>query len=614
MTINDVIIRMPRARSVVLLASAASTVAVVFWVLWYCRYGIDVTDESFYLVWIANPFAYPFSVSQFGFIYHPLFELVNGNVAWLRQANALLTFTLGWWVGYLLLGKVVGQAVMNAWPRCVVAAAFATAGLASLVFDGTWLATPSYNSLAFQALLIASAGFVMLADAMTSKSGRAGWLLVGTGGFLAFMAKPTTAIALAIWTLTYLLLAGRFSLRGLALAVAVAAGLLGAAAFAIDGSFTVFFGRLKGGLELAGTIGSGHTLAAVLRLEVLVLTRETWQALGATAIAVAAGAILGNGGARLLVLAACAMALALAAASMAAAHGMLLLPWPAGPLQAISLAAIPVAILLAGIVASLIRGWANPPRARWALAITLVTLPYAYAFGTSNNYWIFIGTAGVFSVFGGLAIAELMRVRSGEPVALVWVGLATQLIAVSILCAGLQSPYRQPQPLALNDYSIEVGRPGSILVLSRDFGRYYADFRGAATGAGFQPGTPMIDMSGLAPGVLYAIGAVNAGQAWMLGGYPGSNDLAVAALGKAPCAQLATAWLLVDDESRGALSPEVLASFGANRTTDYGPAGEFRTADGASGQKGVRTQRFLKPLRSASQARQACEAKRSGKP
>ena len=35
----------------------------------------------------------------------------------------------------------------------------------------------------------------------------------------------------------------------------------------------------------------------------------------------------------------------------------------------------------------------------------------------------------------------------------------------------------------------------------------------------------MIDLTGQSPGILYAIGAVNVGQAWTIGGYPGSKRL-----------------------------------------------------------------------------------------
>ena len=71
---------------------AVSTVLVMDWLLRFCHYGIDFTDEGLYLVSIANPFNYDWSASQFGFVYHPLYLLLSGDIASLRQANLLITF------------------------------------------------------------------------------------------------------------------------------------------------------------------------------------------------------------------------------------------------------------------------------------------------------------------------------------------------------------------------------------------------------------------------------------------------------------------------------------------------------------------------------------------
>ena len=62
-----------------------STFSILYWIFLYCSHGIDFTDEGFYLNWISNPFLYKASTTQFGYIYHPLFLLVEGNISKLRQ-------------------------------------------------------------------------------------------------------------------------------------------------------------------------------------------------------------------------------------------------------------------------------------------------------------------------------------------------------------------------------------------------------------------------------------------------------------------------------------------------------------------------------------------------
>jgi hypothetical protein len=79
---------------------AVGVILLISWRSKYSAYGIDFTDESFYLLWIANPFIYDESITQFSFVYHPLYRLLNGDVAALRQANILITFALAWGLTY----------------------------------------------------------------------------------------------------------------------------------------------------------------------------------------------------------------------------------------------------------------------------------------------------------------------------------------------------------------------------------------------------------------------------------------------------------------------------------------------------------------------------------
>ena len=96
------------SEKVLMIFSVICTSLILGWVLWLCNYGLDFTDESFYLVWISNPFNYSVSATQFGFIYHPLYKLLDGNIAALRQANILITFFLAWVLSYIFLKTVFG--------------------------------------------------------------------------------------------------------------------------------------------------------------------------------------------------------------------------------------------------------------------------------------------------------------------------------------------------------------------------------------------------------------------------------------------------------------------------------------------------------------------------
>ena len=83
--------------------SAIGTILILTWLIKYSAYGFDFTDEAFYLVWISNPFIYGSSLTQFGFVYHPLYLLLNGDISALRQANILITFGLAWSLAFIFL-------------------------------------------------------------------------------------------------------------------------------------------------------------------------------------------------------------------------------------------------------------------------------------------------------------------------------------------------------------------------------------------------------------------------------------------------------------------------------------------------------------------------------
>ena len=80
--------------SVELLAVGLSLIAasIVLWGIWH---GLDLTDEGFYLNWIRDPFLYKSSYSQFGFLLHPLYVLVGGQLVLIRLVGILLLTAAG---------------------------------------------------------------------------------------------------------------------------------------------------------------------------------------------------------------------------------------------------------------------------------------------------------------------------------------------------------------------------------------------------------------------------------------------------------------------------------------------------------------------------------------
>lgn len=216
-----------------LLALSSVTTAILFaWLLYYSRYGFNLSDESFHLRSIASPFAYPINIppSLFGFVYHWPYQWTGGDIAVLRMANVSLTMALGW--SQLPCDPASldsGLAICNG-------AIGRNRQLALVEFQG-WLLTPSYYTLAFQSLLMVMIG-LLLADSPGRINQVLGWILIGIGGWCCFMAKPTTAAAISLVVMLYVIVLHRKSLLPMLGAALVALALLIVTAYLIDGGVT----------------------------------------------------------------------------------------------------------------------------------------------------------------------------------------------------------------------------------------------------------------------------------------------------------------------------------------------------------------------------------------
>ena len=239
-----------------IISSALISVCMLIWVLWYCRYGVDFTDEGFYLNWISNPFIHPLSHTQFSFVYYPLYELLDGNIVAMRQANILILFGLGWILVHIFGKTILAYPPLTGWRGAVITTAFAV--LAFVHFNHyLWLPTPNYNSLVLKSLMIAATGLLLM-ERDGSRKNLAGCLLLGVGVWLAFMAKPPTAVALGLCSIVYLFAVGKLTIRFLSIPGAVAAVLFAGSALLIDGSVAGFIKRLVGGAETWWLLESGH--------------------------------------------------------------------------------------------------------------------------------------------------------------------------------------------------------------------------------------------------------------------------------------------------------------------------------------------------------------------
>jgi hypothetical protein len=581
---------------------AISTGCILGWLLKYSSYGFDFTDESFYLVWMANPFDYKWVFTQFGFVYHPLYQFLNGNIAALRQVNIFLTFGLATVMVIRFIKVIVPESPPNKLQRWVISLSFATT---SLVMFDSWLLTPSYNSLALQSMFIATTGLLM-AEATPSGSSLGGWILIGFGGWLAFMAKPTTAVALGVCATVYLIGTRKFKLRWLMISIGVSIGLLCVTALVIDGSLVNYVNRLKTGVQFAQLAEGGYTFRQILRLDRFRLNGAEMFLLTSMGLFSFLAAWLYDSGRRWGKRVGRAISGGFFLCILAILFGGLVLSFGFGRFHSLTLWAIPLSAIGLGI-ASCGRGlFRNVPINQRALALLFVIFPHVYAFGSNNNYFHRGSSASLFWVLAGLVFVGPFVRNQKRWVVFLPLALATQLIVVLLLQVGFKDPYRQMGPISMNENAVEVGQQGSSLFLSEEYAAYVKKTVESARNAGFEEGAPVIDLSGQSPGILYIMRAENIGQPWTIGGYPGSFTLAVEALRLVPCEKIAKAWLMAEPGGPRSLPSELLENFGANFSDHFEQVVSWETPRGVGGYEERPPLLLLKPKRTIVPAVQAC--------
>lgn len=587
----------------------SGSVLLLGWVMYRCGSGFDFTDEGYYLNWISSPWRFGASASQFGFVYHPLYELLGGDIALLRQANVMVTYALS-----CSLCVVWIRSLCSNWTtlRSLQRTGFAGIAVAlaspSLAFFELWLPTPSYNSLALQSLIIATIG-ALLAVRNLSRSSIAGWLLIGVGGGLAFLAKPPTAAMLGFLIALYVIAAGKLSVRGMLVSVATAILVLVVSGLAIDGSLYGFVRRFTKGLDMADQLVPGIRSGSFFRWDGFSLNRGQRTVFFIVLVfscVAAALALVKDGRARLC---AAVVAAVLAALSIATFAGLVPLRISADLFIPMQFWAILLGALLAA--AALAAGaYQHLPRGSLALVLLLTMLPYSYALGTGNNLWMAASRAVLFWVLAGLVVCAELAAADGAWRRLLPTTAITLLMTSIIVAAALEGPYRQTQPLRLQIDAVEINPRGARLFVTEETASYVRDLGKLAKENGLKPGDPLLDLTGASPGSLYVLGARPLGAAWILGGYAGSNDFLTAALRQETCGSMGVSWILTEPGSRDALPPRLLEPFGIELSRDYQEVGSIKSMRSFAPTNFEH--HLLKPTRNPEIARQACEhAKRA---
>jgi uncharacterized membrane protein YhaH (DUF805 family) len=533
--------------------------------------GFEFTDDAYYLLWDSNPFIYSWSQSQFGYVWHGLYELAGGDIKLFRLAGAAVLGGCAFIFG-CALRSFLAPRLRPGFDIALVLAVM-TASLWNFVF---WIPSPGYNQLNLCGLLLLLAGLVSFASigsgpsvSFTSAIKVAGAAAIAAAGWcICALAKPSTAVAVMLAGIVWILvLRPAKALAFAAVTIVLACAFMLAAIIAIDGSVAAFLERNIAALRILSMVGSYRLIdiwnGAVGPLIDIATDplqrRETLAILIAGALwMVAVSWTRGRLGSWTV------------AFPLAVVVGLAHAGDPADREYHLSLV-LPLVLLVAFAVAASIAMLRSrdPDRRRYgALVCLLAVTPFCYSIGT-NTPLIYHASAAAVFWFAAMFGVAVLAAPANRDYCTSAVKSACGLLTAGMLIGALANPYRLESPIWNQDQPVQVGPRAAPLLVDRLTANYISVLRQAAQTRGFEPGTPVIDLTGEAPGTVFALGGEAPGGPWLPGGYPGSEAVAREILGRVPPQTLKRAWILTDIREGAGLPRSTLAAFGLNFPTGY---------------------------------------------
>jgi len=589
------------SRNYLELISLIITTTIVIWILSLTKKGFDFTDESSYLIWISNPFIYPLAVTQFGYLYHPLYLFLSGNIYILRSFNILFSLIAVFFLVYSVLIRFsLNRYRKNFLSSVAIASSISISGFLVLLHAGMWLITPSYNMLVFQFMSLALASLILINNKKYIRI--FAWVLLGVAEFIIFFSKPPSAILFITLTFFYFILTNKNNLKYFLLTQVFILTSIYLFCTYISGSITYFILGIKGALEL--TKNSEHTISNIIRIDYPILEgvriKLSFLILTVTSYFLLKGKIFSNLRIKYLDL---IISVLILFAIILIELNIVILPKISGvdTYQALIIIALPIA---AAIVFFQKNNKIN--RECKCFILLLFIAPYIYAFGTNNNYWLLVNSTLSYLVIIGFILLIAAQVKLNV---LIKYGLLVQIAVVALLSYGIHKPYRQDQSLYSDKTEAIVG--SSKLYVSKEVANYIIDTKNLLSKNGFKNGDSILDLTGRSPGLIYAVGGINLAYPWILGGAKNSGLTATALIKKIPCSQLQASWILLERGGDTEIPLQDLGSFGETIGTSYevvgmitAPANEFR--------KISHSQEILKPKISGSPSVQ-CENSGQGR-
>lgn len=578
-----------------------AALGVVGRVWWAAARGFDLTDEGMYVNWLTHASDWPWASTQFAFVFGPLWSAAGQDLVLTRRLTVLLLCAFVAAFLTVTTRRALRLPRSNALMWGLLLSPVGCLGVGS----PTLFAIPNYNLLGLLGILVAATSLILLLMPWENDDELAPWVLLGVAEMLCFASRPTAGALLLVVCLVAIPVAGRWSYRGACMALlSVLVCFLGLAQ-AVDGHPVRFLARVIEGLNLY-QLQTRRTLFDAIA--------STWTT-GTSWYEGDQRVALSLGGALLISLLAARRStsgsrpelvtrvLAVVVTGLSAMAALVALLTFTSVLSSALSRMVTLALVLTGVACLMWLSRLRLPHGRNVIvaAATVGTLPFVYAFSTYNSTIALMGTASVCWL--GTSIVLLGPSSTSLdvllPVSGVWL-----LTTAICLTASMESPPRQAD-LRDATASVRLASRGTVL-LAPELASYLSALEAGMNAEGFLPGTPILDLTGESPGVVYHVRGQATADPWVIGGYVGSRDRLERQLRlHTDCLTLGQSWLIVSPDGKRRIDVEILSIFGLDFPSGYRQIVE-RKAPETSG--GYRAQIWA-PIAPSVQAA-ACSAQR----
>lgn len=586
---------------------AGCSLAAVATYIYFSQSGIDLTDEGFYLNWLEHFYEYPALTTLFAVAYKPIYFLAGKNITALRISNILLVLATGIYIQLRAIERPSREKKNYLYSRDFTLIAIIM-GPTSLLALGSWT-TPSYNHLTYIGCALICCSLIPYADIKneshhipTSLEG----ILLSCGLTLAFLGKPSSGLTLMLIVIIFATTrnkSARFKIF-----TSLGCSLISFALLAswTTGGATILIEKIMLGKEWIQVLDGGYNPASlavsVIKIILYPLLLIVPLLVGLQLRIVSSWHSIDQSSRKNILITGVSLA------SITIILAFLTFSLSTNSLTRLNIFSFSLVVSTA-ITVNHSGKWQNLAahlKSRGIFpyygAIAIALIPFCYGFGTNTSIWIkalsasSIYTALTLKMLSSSSSAAIAKRKDG----IIACCILSLLLSMPGISRPIVHPYRQDQPKWTYNSLLTISPANQNIYASESIYNYVTEAQKLLNKNGFTLGTPIIDMTGQSPTLVYILGGKAVGQAWMIGGYPGSSKLAKRAISQIKKDDLDRAWIIAEEDGPRSLDLSALTENGIdiNNKNQYAYAGTVIAPKGAGGNDHKREQSFYRPINS----------------